>query len=224
MATDDCTGPVTPVARRADGKPLTDPFPISPPGSMGNLVIWTATDAFGNQDVESQAVYVIKTHPPTVTLNGSSSMSVNCHGSFIDPGATATDSCAGSLPVNTSGSVDPNTPGTYSLTYSATNPYYGSVGTATRTVTVVDTTPPVVTAPANITRPTDPGQCSAQVNVGTATATDACAGPLTPAGARSDGKPLTDPYPVGMTTITWKASDLAGNQASTMQTVIVADQ
>ena len=45
--------------------------------------------------------------------------------------------------VTTSGSVDVNTVGTYTFTYSATDAS-GNTGTATRTVTVVDTTAPVI--------------------------------------------------------------------------------
>jgi Domain of unknown function (DUF5011)/PKD domain len=55
------------------------------------------------------------------------------------------------LPLTVSGSVDANTPGVYPLVYSATD-FSHNTGTATRTVTVVDTTPPTVgaiTAPVN---------------------------------------------------------------------------
>ena len=43
-----------------------------------------------------------------------------------------------------SGTVDTDTVGTYTITYTATDAS-GNVGTATRTVTVVDTTAPVIT-------------------------------------------------------------------------------
>ena len=80
---------------------------------------------------------------------------------------------AGSIRV--SGIVNPNAPGTYTLTYSATNSL-GGTGTATRTVVVADTTAPALvlrganplTVPVN-TAFSDPG----------ATAFDACAGDLT---------------------------------------------
>ena len=47
--------------------------------------------------------------------------------------------------VSSSGSVDTNTVGTYTITYSATDAA-GNTSTATRTVNVVDTTPPVITS------------------------------------------------------------------------------
>lgn len=63
----------------------------------------------------------------------------------------------------------------------------------------------------------------ATVSVGTATATatDNCSSTVT--GMRSDGRPLTDPYPLGVTMITWTASDAAGNMATCTQTVTVID-
>jgi hypothetical protein len=48
--------------------------------------------------------------------------------------------------------------------------------------------------------------CLAPVEPGTATGQGRC-GPPNISSLRSDGKELTDPYPVGITTITWKATD-----------------
>lgn len=89
-------------------------------------------------------------------------------------------------------------------------------------VTVNDTENPVITCPANITVGNDPGLCSATVNPGTATATDNCPG-VSVAGTRSDGQPLNAPYPVGTTTITWKATDAKNNMATCQQTITVKD-
>ena len=82
----------------------------------------------------------IDRNAPVITLNGSNPMTVECHGAFTDPGATATDACAGTVPVTTSGSVDTATPGSYTLTYQATDGF--NPASATRTVNVVDSTPP----------------------------------------------------------------------------------
>lgn len=90
------------------------------------------------------------------------------------------------------------------------------------TVTVNDTENPVITCPAPITVGNDPGLCSATVDPGTATATDNCPG-VTVLGTRSDGQPLTAAYPVGVTTITWKATDAVGNMATCLQTITVND-
>lgn len=71
-------------------------------------------------------------------------MTVECHTSFTDPGATADDSCAGSRPVTVTGTVNPDVPGTYTLTYSASD-NSGNTTSVTRTVNVVDTTAPTIT-------------------------------------------------------------------------------
>ncbi len=90
------------------------------------------------------------------------------------------------------------------------------------TVTVNDTENPVITCPANITVGNDPGLCSAIVNPGVATATDNCSG-VSVSGTRSDGRALNAPYPVGTTTITWKATDASNNMATCLQTITVND-
>src|ERR1035437_8354343 len=62
---------------------------------------------------------------------------------FVDPDATANDACAGVEAVAVSGSVNTNTVGTNALIYTATDGN-GNTITATRTVTVRDTTPPAI--------------------------------------------------------------------------------
>ncbi|MBW6501175.1 MAG: HYR domain-containing protein, partial [Bacteroidales bacterium] len=97
----------------------------------------------------------------------------------------------------------------------------GNTATASQTINVVDNTPPAITCPPDITQATDPGLQTATVAVGTATADDNCSDPVTIAGVRSDGLPLTDPYPLGTTTITWTATDDCGNASSCEQTITV---
>ncbi len=80
---------------------------------------------------------VIDTTPPVVTLLGANPQTVTLHGAFTDAGATATDTCAGALPVVTNGTVNVNTLGTYLIKYLATDPN-GNVTTNTRTVNVVN--------------------------------------------------------------------------------------
>src|SRR5262249_20170754 len=94
--------------------------------------------------------------------------------------------------------------GTTAITWTATDAA-GNRASCTQTVTVEDREKPVLTCPAAITTGTDPGQCTAAVNPGTATAQDNCPGAVAVSGTRSDGQPLTAPYPLGTTTITWSA-------------------
>ena len=87
-----------------------------------------------------------------------------------------------------------------------------------------DTTPPEVTAPPNIFVPasgTHPA-LTLVADLGTATATDAVDGPLTPTNDAATVAP-GDLYSISFTTITWTATDLSGNSASATQQVVVLD-
>ena len=70
--------------------------------------------------------------PPAITLNGTTTITLNLGANFSDPGAMAAGATSS---VTVSGTVDTGTPGTYVLTYSASDTA-GNVGTAQRTVIV----------------------------------------------------------------------------------------
>ena len=118
------------------------------------------------------------------------------------------------LTVTVSGSVNTNSPGSYMLTHTATNILGGSA-TATRTVVVRDTIPPVITLngsnPILFTNAnrlfTDPG----------ATALDLCGGALTV----NVSNPV-NPNIGGTYTITYTATDSSGNSTTNTRTVFVA--
>lgn len=82
-----------------------------------------------------------------------------------------------------------------------------------------DLSPPSITCPGSITKFTDSGQLSAIVNPGVPAASDSCGAQIV--GSRSDGKPLNQPFPVGLTLLTWTATNSSGQQASCGQTIIV---
>jgi hypothetical protein len=189
-------------------------------GVGSHTITITVKDVTGNTTVVTTTFNVVDNIAPTITLNGSSSVTVECHTSFSDPGATATDNC-GTATVTTSGSVNVNAPGTYTITYTATDGS-GNHASVQRTVTVVDTTPPTINCPGNLTVNTEPGMCSAHASP-SATATDTCSASPTVVGVRSDGQPLSASYPKGTTSITWTATDSSGNHSSCVQTVTVVD-
>jgi hypothetical protein len=88
----------------------------------------------------------------------------------------------------------------------------------------VDTAGPTFTSiPSNVTVYADAGYCHAtDINIGQATATDDHNGVSGIVATRSDSLPLSDPYPVGTTTITWTAADGCGNEThDSTQTVTV---
>jgi hypothetical protein len=161
------------------------------------------------------------TCPANVTTNtdpGTCSANVN-------PGtATATDNCGATVTGTRSDGQALNAPypkGTTTITWTATDAA-GNHAECTQTVTVADHENPTITCPANITTNEEPGTCAAHVNPGTPTASDNCGSP-TVSGSRSDGRPLSDTYPLGTTTITWTATDSSGNHSSCTQTITVVD-
>lgn len=77
---------------------------------------------------------------PVITILGDNPATVELGSSYTDAGATSD----GGETVTTSGVVDTNSVGTYSITYTASDAA-GNTSTATRTVNVVDTTAPVLT-------------------------------------------------------------------------------
>jgi uncharacterized repeat protein (TIGR01451 family) len=144
---------------------------------------------------------------PVVTLNGAEQLTVECHSSFTDPGATANSACAGPLPAALSfGSVDADSPGTYKLTYSATDPS-GNTGWVNRWVTVADTAPPTITLNGSSSMTVD-CQIGGSFSDPGATANDACAGGV--AVTTSGTVDVTRPGPY---TLTYNATD--GTNAAT---------
>jgi hypothetical protein len=186
---------------------------VNVPGAYS--VTYTATDPSGNTQTATRVVNVADSTPPVITLNGASSMTIECHTSFTDPGATANDSCAGSVSVTPGGSVDANTPGTYTLTYDAVDPSGNHAVEVTRTVHVADSTPPMITV--NGSNPVTV-ICHTTYNDAGASALDSCAGAV---GVSSSGS--VDVNTVGTYTITYAATDPAGNTQMATRTVNVTN-
>ncbi|HSP64376.1 MAG TPA: HYR domain-containing protein [Pyrinomonadaceae bacterium] len=204
-------------------------------------VVWMATahDNVGNvlgTASCTQTITVVDVTPPTITAaNQTASADANCVAPVPNFTTTATvsDNCASPQDIRVTQDVAPGTlvglgPHTIHLTAndgSSNNNDAGNSTTISVTFTVNDTTPPVITCPANIADvPTEPGICAAHVDPGTATATDNCdANPVITA-VRSDHAALTATYPRGTTTITWTATDASGNHSSCDQTITVVDK
>lgn len=150
------------------------------------------------------------TLPPVITLQGPATINHEQGTPYADAGATADDNVDGSVTVTTSGSVGAAA-GTYTIEYRATD-RAGNTATATRTVIVADTTPPSITinGPATVTHP----EGTAYTDAG-ATATDLVDGDVT---AQTTGTVGSAP---GTYTLTYTATDAAGNVATASRTVIV---
>jgi hypothetical protein len=210
-ATDNCSGVVSLVTNST----------VNPNAPGSYIIQYIATDAAGNSATNTREIYVVDTTPPVVTLSGAATLTVECHSSFIDPGATASDTCAGNLSVITSGSVNPNAPGVYVLGYSATDPS-SNIGTNSRTVTVVDTTPPVIAwSFTNLTLSAD-DQCQALMPDVTGTnyilASDTCSS-VSISQMPTNNAVLA----LGTNVVVLAVADASGNMAYSTNTVVVAD-
>ncbi len=146
------------------------------------------------------------TCPPPITAEAD-----QVGGAFVVPG-TATATGDGVTITGPSAAVYPL--GTSTLTYTAFDNSGASVSCQT-TITVVDTTPPVITCPALVTAEAT-GNESAFVVPGSATAFD-IAGPVTITG------PPAASYPLGTTNVIYSATDQSGNSSSCSSAIKVVD-
>jgi uncharacterized repeat protein (TIGR01451 family) len=205
-ATDDCDGTIT----------GTTSDPLTYVGVGTHIIHWTYVDQAGHPVQQDETVIVTDTHNPTIALVGASSITVECHTSFSDPGVTTTDNCLPkNVTVTTTGTVNVNIPNVYTLTYTATDGG-GNQASVQRTVIVSDTIKPVITL--NGANP-QYVECHTSYPELGATANDSCAGSFaaTPSGS-------VNANVVGTYTITYNATDPSGNAATPVtRTVIVQD-
>ncbi|MFY9611832.1 MAG: PxKF domain-containing protein [Blastocatellia bacterium] len=205
------------------GPPFAATFTISVL-SLGNhtiTAVYAGDSNFNTSTSSGLAQAVVDNQVPAITLIGPNSFNVQCHTTFTDPGATATDTCADDLTsaIVVTGIVDANAVGSYTRTYSVSDPSGNPAVAVTRTVNVVDTTAPTISVtganPLTVechTTFTDPG----------ATATDSCAGNLT-GSIEVSGDTVNASVP-GTYHIHYNVSDPSINPATTAtRTVIVVD-
>lgn len=181
-------------------------------------ITYTATDSAGNSASIQRAVNVVlppDVTAPVITLNGESAVTVFQGTSYVELGATATDDRDANVSVNISGNVDSAILGSYTITYTATDTAGNSV-TEERTVNVVlplDTEAPVITlnGDANITLTL--GESYAELG---ATAHDQRDGDVN---VTIEGS--VDTSVEGIYSITYMATDKAGNVITVTRTVTV---
>jgi hypothetical protein len=209
-ANDQCAGNLTSAIVKSGSVDHMKPNPYT--------IRYNVKDPSGRAaDEVSRVVLVTDTTAPVLTPRGPMNINLECgDGTYVDEGATATDSCAGTLPVTVEGAADQKLPGTYHIRYRAQDPSGNeAVSESTRTVTVSDTRVPTVTlnGPANL-----PLECGATYTEQGATGNDLCDGPLTPAQSG-----VVDPTKVGNYTRTYTATDAKGLAASATRQIPVTD-
>jgi subtilisin-like proprotein convertase family protein len=208
-AADDVDG-VVPVSC---GPPSGAPFPMET-----TTVSCSATDSSGNAASASFTVTVVDTTPPVLTVPaGGWVEATGPDGAVVTYSASATDVADGVL-IPTCAPLSGSTfaLGETTVACSATDAS-GNIATASFTVSVQDTTAPLVTVPDDLwVEATGPDGAVASY---AASATDAVDGTLTPSCAPPSGAV----FPLGTTTVTCTATDTAGNTGSEFLIVIVVD-
>lgn len=216
-ATDDCTYTIS-----TSGIPPGNAFPV---GTTN--ITYTATDAAGNHASAVQHVTVVDNTPPVIEGPANASYTCPSEVPAASPSqAQASDNCGTptvTVSQSSSGAGSAASPLVIVRTYTATDSH-GNSSSAVQTITVIDPVPPTFTfVPGNVTAYTGPGAttCGTVVSdatLGTATASDNCSVTVT-----RSGVPAGNTFPKGNTTITYTATDGAGNSVSATQTVTVID-
>ncbi|CAN0430572.1 unnamed protein product, partial [Discosporangium mesarthrocarpum] len=173
----------------------------------------TATNAVGESS-QSFTVTVIDNEAPVITMNGDAVVTHEAYTSYTDAGATTTDNCSATLA--TDNPVDVNTPGSYTVTYTATDAS-NNVTTMTRTVNIVDSIDPALTV-GDINVNTDADVCGATIASFGASATDASGAP-----SIVFDIPEGTLFSVGTTAVTATATDANNNVTTGIFNVTVTD-
>jgi len=183
----------------------------------GNYTVtYSATDADDNIGTAIRNVIVEDNFAPVITLvngdPGTTDYTVERGTTYVDPGATA--DTGETVTINTS-QLNMAVSGDYTVTYSATDAD-DNIGTTSRTVKVRDTTDPVITLANG-----DEGTTDYTVGIGTTY--------VDPGATADGGETVTintsqlNMAVSGDYTVTYSATDLAGNTGTASRTVIVED-
>lgn len=202
-AVDSCSGNLSGVVSIERGT-----IDSARPGSYP--VTYRAADSGGNVATAVREVVVRDTLAPELTLNGASSVRLECKVDvYAEPGAVAQDVCSGNLTgaITIAGEVNPNAAGAYPVRYRVQDSG-GLVTEKVRDVQVVDTRPPVITLDGSTTPVME---CSRDglLALG-ATAMDACAGDITNRITIAGTERIVAP---GTYPITYNVTDPSGNAA-----------
>jgi hypothetical protein len=195
---------------------ITSPYDF--PVGTSNITC-TATNGVAPDATCSFEVTVTDNQNPTITAPANVMVNANpgsCAATGVSLGApTTSDNCAVTVTNNAPSSFPV---GSTTVTWTVTD-LGGNQATATQTVIVADNQNPTITfCPGNISTAGNLlGSCGASVSLGAATATDNCDSSVT----ITNNAPAV--FPLGTTTVTWTATDDAGNSSTCQQTVTVTN-
>lgn len=198
--------------------------PVTATGTVNTAVTGAYTITYSASDLSGNAATITRTvnvatdaTAPVITTLGANPVSILVGGTYIDAGVTAVDNIDGpiastsivttGLPINTAAT------GTFSIVYSVADAA-GNVATATRTVNVVtDIVAPVITILG--ANPTSITVNSTYSDAG-ATALDDVNGAVAVTATSTVNASVVGDY-----TVTYSATDAAGNTATAVRNVVV---
>ncbi len=181
---------------------------------------WTASDECGNHASQVQTIHVTDSGPPTLVVPAD--ITIACGDSadvLITGNASASDACDGAPMVSFNDTVAPGTcPYTSVLTRVWTaSDACGNSTSGAQHISLIDDVAPSITCPPDVQAEATAGNCEAGgLDIGFAIATDNCSEVTI-----ANDAPAV--FPVGVTYVTWTATDACGLSQSCVQTVTVDD-
>ncbi|WP_310381827.1 HYR domain-containing protein [Flavobacterium sp.] len=187
--------------------------------AAGTYIV-TVTDTHGCIKTLTVVVTGHDVDKPVITCPAAFTIGTNTACTYVGVigTATATDNCTATGLIVISNNAPSAFPvGSTTVTWTATDAT-GNFATCNQIVTVSDDDKPVITCPAAFTIGTNTA-CTYVGPIGTPTATDNCT--ATGLIVISNNAPTV--FPIGSTSVTWTATDAAGNFATCTQIVTVSD-
>lgn len=191
-----------------------------------NTVTYEVIDINGNADTCSFTVTITENILPEIVCPSDISVSndLGLCGTVVNyTPPVGTDNCDGASTALTAGlgtgSLFPV--GTTTETYTVTDASGNSVS-CSFTITVIDDEDPVLDCGTDLTVSADPGVCEAVVGYQIPTVTDNCTSGIVP--VLVSGPASGSVFPVGTTTVTFEATDAAGNTGTCAIGITVLDE
>ncbi len=210
---EDLVDPEDPIISYSDA----DPVPGTCPTIETITRTWTATDSKDQSSSCDQIITIVDNTAPVLTIPNE--ITVECDADAIDLGitgtATATDGCDDSPVVTYS---DNTISDVITRTWTATDAC-GNSASDDQTITILDTTDPIVACPTDIVVDNETGTCGATVSFTIDPATDNCDASVDVVADPASGTI----FDLGTTLVTVTATDDAGNVATCTFNVTVND-
>ncbi|WP_197061131.1 immunoglobulin-like domain-containing protein [Colwellia psychrerythraea] len=189
-------------------------------------VYFTAIDSANNVGSAQATVTVTDLDAPALSLVGNTSITLSLNETYSELGYSAIDNVDGDISANVvvNGVVDSSTLGTYIISYKIKDAAGNFTATQNRQVTVQDAAAPVIISPINIiVAAVDAnGTLDSDIDINDfLSAASASDNVDTDIAVSHDAPSL---FPLGITTITFSATDSSGNLGTARATVTIIDQ